>query len=175
MARPPPGGSLPGDGPPPRSGTTAAWRLPPCPAGDRASLEHQGAQNDDRDARCQARRSAPNLHYERFGFRDLGSHHSPMPQRAPMFLDGLVRSGSAVLLVSRWRALSLPISWSVWLWGRVASPTSCPECGGCKEGKRRNGSYGDERPRPTCSSSGRAPCTISRVSLDDRCPDPDRW
>ncbi len=38
-----------------------------------------------------------NRQYGRLGFRDLGSQHTPMPQRAPMFLDGLARSGSADL------------------------------------------------------------------------------
>ena len=41
-----------------------------------------------------------NRHYERFG-HDLGSHHGPMPQRARMFLDGLVRQpGDAISILA---------------------------------------------------------------------------
>ncbi len=49
---------------------------------------------------------------------DLGSHHGPMPQRAPMFLEGLVRPGSAVHEHSSKRAVSLRLG------GRCGSAAS---------------------------------------------------
>ena len=116
---------------------------------------------------------AGNRHCERFGFRNLGSHHGPMHQRAPMF--PVARPGRAVLLVSSWGGAIAPDQLvGVGVGAGSRRQLAAPNPAVARKTNTGMAATWDQWPRPTCSCSDRAPCPISRVSRDDRGPDPDR-